>query len=107
MEKQFLEKLETCLEERLSDPKLNAEELARLNHLSRSQLHRKLKAITGNSTSAFIRNYRLERGRVMLLEGISVSEVSLKVGFSTPQYFSTRFKKKFGFPPSSLQDAQQ
>lgn len=107
MEKQFLEKLETCLEEHLSDPELNAEKLARLNHLSRSQLHRKLKAITGDPTSAFIRNYRLERGRVMLLEGISVSEASLKVGFSTPQYFSTRFKKKFGFPPSSLQDAQQ
>ena len=107
MEKQFLEKLENCLEARLSDPNLNAEELARLNHLSRSQLHRKLKAITGDSTSAFIRNYRLEHGRLMLLEGISVSEASFKVGFSTPQYFATRFKKKFGFPPSSLQDAQQ
>ncbi|HKK79794.1 MAG TPA: ATP-binding protein, partial [Phaeodactylibacter sp.] len=107
IETQFLEKLESCLEEHLSNPKLNAEELARMNHLSRSQLHRKLKAITGQSTTAFIRNYRLERGRAMLMEGFNVSEVSLKVGFNSPQYFSTRFKEQFGFSPSNLQDTPE
>lgn len=106
IEQQFLKKLETCLEEHLSDAALNAEELARLSHLSRSQLHRKLKAVTGLNTTAFIRNYRLERGRDMLLEGVGVSEASLKVGFSTPQYFSTRFKEKFGFSPSKVQDTE-
>jgi signal transduction histidine kinase/DNA-binding response OmpR family regulator/ligand-binding sensor domain-containing protein len=99
-ELQFINKLEDSLEQNLSDTTLNAETLAKYNHLSRSQLHRKLKAVTGLSTTAFIRKYRLQRGREMLIEGLSVSEVSLKVGFNSPQYFSTRFKEHFGHSPS-------
>ena len=100
-EEQFLIRLRSVFEERLDDPELNVETLAEAMHLSRSQLHRKLKALTGLSASAYLRDYRLQRAHELLREeGSTVGEVSLRVGFNSPQYFATRFKDKFGYSPS-------
>ena len=71
--------------------------------MSRTQVHRKLKAITGKSTSQYIRSIKLSRAREMLRdpEG-NISEVAYAVGFSSLAYFSRCFKEEFGHSPSSL-----
>ena len=69
--------------------------------MSRSQIHRKLKALTDQSASSFIRNYRLHRAAELLkLETGNISEIAYEVGFSSQTYFSTCFHKLFGLTPS-------
>ena len=71
--------------------------------ISRSQLHRKLKALTDQNATDFIRDYRLNQAMEMLKnkEGM-VSEVASRVGFANEKYFSTAFKAKFGVSPSRV-----
>jgi YesN/AraC family two-component response regulator len=97
----FLQKLQRSIQKNLSNEDLAVEELAQEVHMSRTQLHRKLKALTGQSASTFIRNYRLDAARHLLEEGTySVKEISMLVGFKNQTYFSTKFKERFGQPPS-------
>lgn len=98
----FVRKIKLLIEERLSDDEFHVDQLARELSMSRSQLFRKLKALTGLSVSAFIRNYRLERGRQLLkTTDLSVSEVAYEVGFKNPNHFSTAFKAAFGDSPGA------
>ncbi|MDD2285238.1 MAG: AraC family transcriptional regulator, partial [Paludibacter sp.] len=69
--------------------------------MSRSNLHLKLKAITGESTIDFIKKIRFNEACKLLLDGrYNVAEVSTMVGFNTPSYFATSFKKYFGVLPT-------
>lgn len=106
MEQDFLQRAYTVIEENLSDQDFSVEQLSNALLLSRSQLHRKLKALTGQTASEFIRAYRLKRAAAILRQqpGITVSEVSFKVGFNSPQYFSTKFKEKYGYSPSEAHE---
>jgi AraC-like DNA-binding protein len=71
--------------------------------MSRTQLHRKLKALTGKSASLFLRSVRLNKARKMIEEESgNISEIAYSVGFSSPAYFSRCFKEEFGYAPSSL-----
>lgn len=71
--------------------------------MSRSQLFRKVKALTGRSPSVFIRAIRLERGKELLqTTDMNVTEVAYEVGFSTLAYFSDAFLEAFGVRPSEL-----
>lgn len=71
--------------------------------MSRSQLFRKIKALTGQSPSVFIRALRLERGKELLqTTEMSISEIAYEVGFSTPAYFSDAFLEAFGMRPSQV-----
>ena len=71
--------------------------------MSRSQLFRKIKALTGQSPSVFIRAIRLERGKELLqTTEMSISEIAYEVGFSTPAYFSDAFLEAFGMRPSQV-----
>jgi signal transduction histidine kinase/DNA-binding response OmpR family regulator/ligand-binding sensor domain-containing protein len=99
----FLKKLTLLIEMHLSDETLGVEEFAGKMHISRVQLHRKLKAITGITATDFIKNYRLDRAYAMLRnrEGL-VGEIALRVGFGNEKYFATVFKEKFGLPPSQV-----
>ncbi len=100
-QEKFLEQLKEVVEEHLSNETLTAEELARNMALSRSQLHRKLKALTNQSATEFIRAYRLERGAELLMQQFgNVSEIAYEVGFSSRTYFSSCFQKHFGRSPS-------
>ena len=100
-QEKFLQQLKEILEENLSNEVLTAEYLAKSMALSRSQFHRKLKALTNQSTTEFIRTYRLERGAELLKQKFgNVSEIAYEVGFSNRTYFSTCFQKHFGCPPS-------
>ncbi|MCB9341331.1 MAG: response regulator [Lewinellaceae bacterium] len=102
-DREFLRKFTSLLEEHLSDETLGVEGFSKKMFLSRSQLHRKLKAIAGRSATDFIRDYRLEQAYALLQEGVgSVGEVALRVGFGNEKYFSTMFREKYGVPPSQL-----
>lgn len=102
-ESNFLKLVQTTLETHLSDENFGISELCELLNISRAQLHRKLKKLTGLSTSHYIRSLRLEIAKNILeTTDLNVSEVAFKVGFSNPAYFSKVFKELFGYAPSEL-----
>lgn len=99
----FILKIRRLVLDHLDDNKFGVEELSRALHLHRSQLHRKLKALTGKSTTHLINRIRLQEGYRLLQEGkLNVSEVAYAVGFSGPTYFSQLFSKEYGRPPSKI-----
>ena len=102
-ESSFLNLVQTTLETHLSDENFGIAELCELLNISRTQLHRKLKKLTGLSTSHYIRSLRLEIAKSLLESSqLNVSEVAFKVGFSSPTYFSKVFKIQYGRAPSDL-----
>jgi AraC-like DNA-binding protein len=99
----FLIQIADIVESNLLDSKFGITQLARKIFLSKSQLFRKIKVLTGRSTANYIRSIRLQKGREMLENtGLRVSEIAYKTGFNSPFYFSRTFSKEFGFTPSSL-----
>ena len=85
----------------ISDPEFNVERLSADVGLSRAQLHRKMKEITGITSSEFIRNIRLEQAAKLIKEGkINITQVAYTVGYNNQTHFSTVFKKHFGMSPS-------
>jgi signal transduction histidine kinase/DNA-binding response OmpR family regulator len=103
LDRRFLEKLQQIVEQEIENENLSVEDVARNMAMSRSQLHRKLSAITGQSAGEFLRNYRLDRAMELLrAKAGNVSEVAWSVGFSNPKYFSTSFKERFGISPSEV-----
>lgn len=69
--------------------------------LSRSQVHRKIKSLTGMSTTIFIRHIRLRRAKELLhFSELSISEIAYRVGFKSPVYFSQIFKETFDESPT-------
>jgi signal transduction histidine kinase/DNA-binding response OmpR family regulator/ligand-binding sensor domain-containing protein len=101
-EQAFINQMHAVLEQHLDDDRLDAEALARLMFLSRSQLHRKVSALTGLPLMEFVRNYRLDRARDMLRQNDSaVAEVAWRTGFGNAKYFSTCYRERFGHTPSS------
>ncbi len=104
----FIQELHTYiveqLEAHLEENTLSADNLSKYFNMSRMQLHRKLKALTNQTTSEFINNIRFEKAIALLQEGkYNVSEIAYKVGISSPKYFSKIFKEKFGKSPSQFQ----
>ena len=100
----FLEKVQEILNEELVRDNFTAQKFGETLGMSRMQLHRKLKALTGLSTSAFIRDQRLQLAVKQLdKEEITVSEVAYAVGFSSPSYFNKCFKKTYDMTPREYQ----
>jgi AraC-like DNA-binding protein len=80
---------------------LKVEQIGEKLGLSRVQLYRKVKALTGSTPVDLLRNARLEEGKHLLeTTGKTVSEIAYRVGFTTPSYFTTCFKEKYGFSPN-------
>jgi YesN/AraC family two-component response regulator len=102
-DREFMRRFFALVEQHLSDENISVEELARQMLISRVQLHRKLKALTDQNVTDFVRDYRLDRAMSMLRnqEGL-VYEVAYKVGFGSEKYFSRAFKEKFGISPSQV-----
>lgn len=99
-EQEFITKMNTIIFSNLDNSDFSVEELAEKLKVSRVQLYRKVKAILGMSISDHINNIRLERAAEMLKSNdYTISEIAYTVGFSSPNYFSTAFKHKFGFSP--------
>lgn len=103
LDQSFLEKLNNVIEARLSNPELNPDHLAREMNLSRTGLYMKVKALTGESVSIYIRNVRLKASKKLLKsKQMNVSEVAYAVGFNQLPYFTTCFKEAFGMTPTEF-----
>ena len=101
----FLRLVNHTLETHVSDENFGIAELCELLNISRAQLHRKLKQLTGQSTSHYIRSLRLQIAREMFRDpSRNVSEVAFAVGFSNAAYFSRVFKSQYGISPSEARD---
>ena len=99
----FMVSLKEGIMSNLGDEHFGIYELCKEMGTSRSQLHRKIKALTGLSTSHFIRKIRLNEARKMLLgTHLNISEVAYEVGFRDPKYFSRTFSEEFGESPKNL-----
>ncbi|OUJ70300.1 hypothetical protein BXP70_24715 [Hymenobacter crusticola] len=101
MEQVFLARVRQAVESALDDENLDVETLARELALSRTQLHRKLKALIGQAPGDFIRLVRLQRAHELLVSGaVTVAEAAYQVGYGNPNNFSTSFARHFGYAPS-------
>jgi YesN/AraC family two-component response regulator len=91
-----------------SDPDYNVDTMANDVGISRAQLHRKMKEITGVSTGKFLRNLRMEQAARLLREGkINVSQIADRVGYADQAHFSTAFKTHFGQSPSEYAETHK
>lgn len=100
-DERLMERVMNVMNKFLDDSEFNVEMLAREVGLSRVQLHRKMKDITGVSTSVFIRNLRMKKAATLLQEGkLNISEIADAVGFDNQANFATVFKKFYGTSPS-------
>lgn len=99
----FIVRFKDVVEARLSDSDLTVDDLAAAMNLSRVQLYRKVKAISGSSPVELLRSARLNRGYQLLVKGDkTIAEVAYEVGFTAPSYFTKCFKDEFGISPSDL-----
>ena len=100
-DEELMERIMKVVNENLSDSDFNVEKMCDEVGVSRTQLHRKLKEMTGVPTSEFLRNIRLNEAARLIKEGkINITQVSYMVGFANNSHFSTAFKKYFGMSPS-------
>ncbi|TNE46852.1 MAG: AraC family transcriptional regulator [Bacteroidetes bacterium] len=99
----FLKKFSRQILENLNDPFLGNEALPRAVAMSESQLNRKVKALSGQTLSLFIRGIRLQRARTLLqTKDMPVAEVAYETGFTDPANFSCTFSYEFGVAPSKF-----
>lgn len=99
----FISRFKATVEARLADSDLSVEDLAAEMNLSRVQLYRKVKAITGATPNELLRTARLNRAYELLVTtDHSISEIAYKVGFTAPSYFSKCFKDEYGKLPGDL-----
>lgn len=100
-DKEFLEKLHKLVEGNYTDELFNVETLSEKICLSRAQLYRKCKSLTGMSPVELIRNIRLEHGKELLdTTNFTITEVAKQTGFTDPAYFSRCYKNYYGVAPS-------
>ncbi|MFT6320789.1 MAG: AraC-like DNA-binding protein [Granulosicoccus sp.] len=100
----FLDKIKIQIELHLDDSNYSVENLAKDMNLSRQQLYRKTKSLTGKSVASYVRLIRLHHGKQLLqTTDLNVSEVAYQVGFSDPSYFSKSYSEEFGYAPMKEQ----
>lgn len=100
-DEKLLQKVLGYVEEHVADPELKIDAVCQSIGLSRAQLYRKMKALTGYGMADLIKEVRLKRAQQLLRsKKFNVSEVTYMVGFSDPEYFRKSFKARFGSPPS-------
>ncbi|MFZ1517343.1 MAG: two-component regulator propeller domain-containing protein [Ignavibacteriaceae bacterium] len=99
-QKVFLDKLTSIIEKNISNEEFSVEILCDDIGMSRAQLHRKIKAVTNQSASEFIRNFRLQRASELLKQNAgNIAEISYRVGFSSQAYFTKMFQQLYGLTP--------
>lgn len=101
VDQQFLKKLKEVLNNNITNTDFSSAQLSKKMLMSRMQLHRKLKALTGISTTQLIRNERLKIAISLLKQSnLSISEIAYQIGFNTPSYFIKNFKDVYHCTPS-------
>jgi signal transduction histidine kinase/DNA-binding response OmpR family regulator len=107
MDEEFLKEFQDIIEKNLSDPEFNIDTFCKKLYMGRSTLFRKVQALTGETPNQFILTYRLDRAAQLLKGKVgNVTEVAMKVGFSTSAYFAKCFREKFHQSPSSFQASE-
>ena len=105
--KPFMEAVMEVMEANYANSEFGVQELAMAMHMNRSLLSKKLNVETGNPTSQFIRNYRLDIAKRMIVENVAnrnITEIAYRVGFNDPKYFTRCFTKQYGVSPSSYRE---
>ena len=106
-QEKWLHQFTEYIEAHVDDESLNVEALGREFGLSRMQLHRKMKAMTGHSVGQFVQEIRLRKAKYLLLYTESqIAEIAYGVGFKDPNYFSKQFKAMVGVSPSAFRSGQ-
>ena len=101
-EQLFLQKIKSIILDNLAEESFDIEILAVKANLSRSQLYRKMQALTNQTPSQFIHQVRLERASELLREGnLNVTQVAYEVGYSSQSYFSKMYQEYFGYSPKN------
>ena len=101
---EFLEKLQTLVEENLADSDFSTAKLAKALFMSDRQVQRKVKAISGFSPNEYLRIQRLNRGAKLLASDSPIKVIAFDVGFTSVQYFSSCFKAQFGQSPNEYRN---
>ncbi len=102
-EDEFIGALKAYIIDNLNNLKLNGDMIGKNFRMSRMQLHRKLKALTNQSTTEYLKAVRLEVANQLVAEKkLSISEIAYQTGFSSPSHFSRTFKQKYGKAPSEM-----
>ena len=102
VQQKFLEDIKEVIEKNIDNELFGVEDLGREIGMSRSQIHRKLKALTNQSVTKFIRNYRLYRAADLLTQDAgNITDIAYLVGFNSQTYFSSSFQEVFGCSPSA------
>ena len=105
-DERFIERVKKVLDEKITEESFTVEDFSTDLHMSRMQLHRKLKALTGLSASEFLRTERLKLAASLLQnKELNINEVCYKVGFSSPSYFSKCFRETFGMLPTDYRNS--
>ncbi|MDE6040819.1 MAG: helix-turn-helix domain-containing protein, partial [Muribaculaceae bacterium] len=105
LDNEFYNRFLSEVHKNLSDSELSVDSIAAALGLGRSQLYRKIKALTNYSPVELLRNIRLKEARHLLTTtSLSVSEIAYQVGFSTPTYFTKCYREAFGETPTDLRD---
>lgn len=100
IQKTFIDKLTRVIEDNISNENFSVEILCEEIGMSRSQLHRKIKAVTNQSASEFIRNFRLQRAAELLKQNAgNIAEITYMVGFNSQNYFTKMFQNLYGKTP--------
>ncbi len=100
-DRRFLNQLRSFIEDNIGNSDLNVTFITDGMHLSRTQLHRKLKTLTGLSTTTFINTIRLKKAAQLLMRNEdTVTQIGYSVGFSDHSYFAKCFKKYYDVTPS-------
>ncbi len=100
LDKKFLNKLSAAVENHLADSQFTVEDLASAVGVSRVQLYRKVKTLLNCSVNDYVISRRLKRAKYLLQQDLSINEIADQSGFSSPGYFATLFKQKYGKSPS-------
>ena len=106
-DKKFLNKAMSVVKENYKNPDFEVSDFIEAVGISKSLLNKKMQSLTGQSAGQFIRNYRLNLARELLLKNkvnrtMNISEIAYEVGFNDPKYFTRCFTKHFNVTPSSL-----
>ena len=104
----FVTRLREVIRDNIGDSDFSVERIGEEIGLSRVQLYRKVKALTGQTPVELLRKARLERSRRLIEKTEkSVSEIAYEVGFTSPSYFNKCFKDEFGISPGAMREKAQ